>query len=280
MQAATNTAIVTSEARLPALHRWWLAAVAVLLRMLRGGFAAAPRAASSAVLQWLAIVGIGRALPKRLKWGSEGRHLVSIATQLVTVLQMQRMAAFLREWCAEHLRGQWQIEHTSQICAYRSNTMEWRDHLRLSAQWHQCSVQGAYDLWRSDLLGVPACPANQWKFLAQGAPLGALDSTVAERGVSEEYKEILQWDERISVFVEKLEMYWADRYQFSEAEWGQWYNADVVRQRFIDAARRSSHFDLNDPQYDLRGFQQEMRSVQWNDQIWWFPHLPPVAEAQ
>ena len=61
---------------------------------------------------------------------------------------------------------------------------EWRQCLQFASQWHQTSLQGAYRLWQSQSLAVPAPPANQWMKVESGQPMYPSDAHLAGQTIT------------------------------------------------------------------------------------------------
>jgi len=73
---------------------------------------------------------------------------------------------------------------TSQVCATRANMDEWRQCLQFGSQWHKTTLQGAYLLWQSASLTVPAPPANQWMRVESGQPMQPSDAQEARKDIT------------------------------------------------------------------------------------------------
>jgi len=104
---------------------------------------------------------------------------------------------------------------TSQVVATRSNNDEWRQCLQLGANWNSCSLQGAYRLWQSQSMGVPACPANQWMRVPSGQPLLPSDEAVAIAEISAGKLALKEVESRVTEFHERKQFLDARVQKFS-----------------------------------------------------------------
>ena len=73
---------------------------------------------------------------------------------------------------------------TSQVIATRANMDEWLQCLQFGSQWHKTTLQGAYLLWQSASLTVPAPPANQWMRVESGQPMQPSDAQEARKDIT------------------------------------------------------------------------------------------------
>ena len=114
---------------------------------------------------------------------------LAVGAVVGAVVKVGQWAVNLAQFHQCHLKQQsehlWAVAQTSQVCATRANVLEWRSCLSAVAEWHQCSLQGAYSLWQAGSGQYPACPANQWLILPQGQPLTAVDQYKADQSIGE-----------------------------------------------------------------------------------------------
>ena len=82
--------------------------------------------------------------------------------KLVALAQLARLSCRMWAFMEDIQYNLGQCAITSQVCATRANMQEWRSCLQMAAQWHRCSLQGAYQLWQSCRIGVPSPPVHQW----------------------------------------------------------------------------------------------------------------------
>jgi hypothetical protein len=137
----------------------------------------------SPVFQFLiAILGIsaGKSMEK---WADAvAKHMPHIqwAMAVVAFVQWSTFVNNSLQYLQSIANNMRAVANTSQVCATRANLIEWRNCLAFSAQWHKCSVQGAYGLWQKKQSGVPACGASQRMHLETGQPLSQLDQFMAD----------------------------------------------------------------------------------------------------
>ena len=134
------------------------------------------------------------------------------------------------QWLNQIRKQSQNIAITSQVVATRANMDEWRQCLQFASKWHGTTLQGAYSLWQSRSLSVPAPPANQRMKVASGQPMYPSDAHVAGQTVSSTKLAQIVVESRLTEYHELAVFHKAGVQQFSEHqlqlihEVGEWYD--------------------------------------------------------
>ena len=179
--------------------------------------------------------------------------------KLVVIAQLSRLSYALWEFMQYMKYNMGQCALTSQVCATRATMLEWRSLLHTAAQWHRCSLQGAYQLWQSNRIGVPAPPANQWKKLTSGQPLTLMDQCIGQATVPVAFQELLQWDSVLAVAQEKIHLAGAKVRPLTASEAAQVDNAKQLIEEFQSQCKNSNLFDFSQHSQDILQFMSQFK---------------------
>ena len=133
--------------------------------------------------------------------------------------------------------------------------------MTFASKWHKCSPQAAYKLWQSKVIGVPACPANQWGIFTTGQPMRNSDQQVADGEFPVAKMDQLYIEEMVRRFSEKQSMY----------EQGMEVAPLIVSslKKYMKPVQEWKSTKMELPQ-DLEKAVREFKScVHWDDHVWY-----------
>ena len=132
--------------------------------------------------------------------------------------QFIHTAVLTKQFFRRALKNLFQLETTNQVLATRANMDEWRQCLTFASKWHKTSLQGAYKLWQSQRLTVPAPPANQWLILKRGMPMSVLDQSIADEQLTSHVLKLMCIDSHLTTVHEKQLLVDNDILKFDEED--------------------------------------------------------------
>jgi len=157
------------------------------------------------------------------------------------------------------------IAITSQVVATRANMDEWRQCLQFASQWHQTTLQGAYLLWQSQSLSVPAPPANQWMKVASGQPMYPSDAALAGQTVSSTTLTQISVESRLTEYHEMAVHCESGVAQFSDHQMKLIQEVDQLYGQFMKDYTEFSNSSQTDRDAKLKSLASELDRVdmQW-----------------